>query len=80
LVVSENYYPGWTATADGKPAAIGRADYSFIGVQLPPGAKSIELNFTSPSYQKGKMATWLAIALGFAMLGFGVFRDRRRVG
>ncbi len=79
LVVSENYYPGWIATVDGKPARIGRADYTMIGVELPPGARSIELNFTSPTYEKGKMITWVAIALGFLMLGAGLWRDRRRL-
>ena len=79
LIVSENYYPGWIATVDGKPAGIGRADYTMIGVELPPGARSVELNFTSPTYVKGKMITWVAIALGFLMLGAGFWRDRRRL-
>jgi hypothetical protein len=77
LLVSENFYPGWVATADGKPARIGRADYSFIGVELPPGARRVELRFTSPAYDRGKLITWLAIAIGFLMLGAGVWRDRR---
>jgi hypothetical protein len=79
LVVSENYYPGWLASVDGKPARIGRADYSMIGVELPRGARSVELNFTSPTYEKGKAITWVAIALGFLMLGAGFWRDRRRL-
>jgi hypothetical protein len=79
LVVSENYYPGWIAAVDGKPARIGRADYTMIGVELPAGARSIELNFTSRAYQKGKVITWISIALGFLMLGAGVLRDRRRL-
>jgi hypothetical protein len=79
LVVSENYYPGWKATVDGKAARIGRADYTFIGVELPQGARAIELNFTSPSYERGKTITWIAIALGFVMLGAGMWRDRRRL-
>ena len=79
LVVSENYYPGWVASVDGKPARIGRADYTMIGVELPQGARSVELNFTSPTYEKGKMITWVAIALGFLMLGAGIWRDRRRL-
>jgi len=79
LVVSENYYPGWKATVDGKPARIGRADYSLIGVELAQGARTIELNFTSDSYVRGKTITWIAIALGFMMLGAGIWRDRRRL-
>jgi hypothetical protein len=79
LIVSENYYPGWIATVDGKPARVGRADYTMIGVELPTGARSIELNFTSPAYEKGKVITWMAIVLGFLMLGAGFWRDRRRL-
>jgi hypothetical protein len=80
LLVSENYYPGWVAAVDGKPARIGRADYTLIGVELPRGGRSVELTFTSPTYQRGKAITWIAIALGFLMLGAGVWRDRRRLG
>jgi hypothetical protein len=79
LVVSENYYPGWKATVDGKPARIGRADYTLIGVELPQGARRIELNFTSPTYQRGKTITWIAIGVGLIMLGAGILRDRRRL-
>jgi hypothetical protein len=79
LVVSENYYPGWRATVDGKPARIGRADYTLIGVELPAGARRVELQFTSPAYEKGKTVTGIAIALALLALVFGVWRDRRRV-
>jgi len=79
LVVSENYYPGWIATVDGKPGRIGRADYTLIGVELPAGARSVELNFTSPAYQKGKTVTWVAIGLGLLMLAAGAWQDRRRL-
>ncbi len=79
LVVSENYYPGWLASVDGKPARIGRADYTLIGVELPAGARSIDLNFTSTAYQRGKAVTWVAIAIGLLMLAAGTWRDRRRL-
>jgi len=77
LVVSENYYPGWKATVDGKPAPIGRADFTFIGVDLPAGARSIQLDFTSPSYERGKLITWIAILFGFLTLAAGLWRERR---
>ena len=80
LVVSENYYPGWTATVDGKPASIGRVDYSFIGVDLPVGARSIDLAFTSRAYEIGKVVTWLAILVGVLLTGTGAWTDRRRLG
>jgi hypothetical protein len=80
LIVSENYYPGWRATVDGKPGRIGRADLSLIGVELPEGARRVELEFTSPTYQKGKTITWIAILIGTIALAAGFWRDRRRLG
>jgi membrane protein YfhO len=80
LVVSENYYPGWTATVDGKPASIGRVDYTLIGVDLPAGARTIELAFTSRAYETGKIITWLAIGVGLLLMGAGAWTDRRRIG
>ena len=71
--------PGWIATVDGKPARLGRADYTFIGVELPAGARTVELNFTSPSYERGKVITWIAIVVGLLMLAAGTWRDRRRL-
>jgi len=48
-------------------------------VELPAGARSVDLTFTSPAYQRGKVITWLAIALGFLMVASGIVLDRRRV-
>ena len=79
LIVSENFYPGWIASVDGKPARVGRADYTLIGVELPEGARNVQLLFTSPSYERGKTITWVAIFVGVLMLGAGAWRDRRRL-
>jgi len=78
LVVSENYFTGWRATADGKPAATDRVDYNLIGVQLPTGARSVDLRFDDPAYQRGKVITLAAvlIALIVALLGAVMSRGR----
>ena len=77
LVVSENYYPGWHAAVDGKPAPIGRADYVLMGVTLPTGARSVELTFTSAAYTKGKTITLLCLAVAVVWLIIGVITERR---
>ncbi|HEX6314266.1 MAG TPA: hypothetical protein VFZ73_05375 [Gemmatimonadaceae bacterium] len=79
LIVSENYYPGWRATVDGRPAPIGRADLTLIGVELPAGARKIELRFASEPYERGKSITLAALLLAVAWwLGGALYGKLRR--
>ena len=80
LVLSENYYPGWSATADGKAAPVVRTDYSLMSVILPAGATHVDLTFSSSAYERGKMLTLLALAVSVAGIVAGVVVDRRRRG
>ena len=80
LIVSENYFPGWTASVDGRPALTDRAQYNLIGVQLPANAKRIDLRFNDPAYQRGKVITLLALLAAVGLLIFGVVSDRRQRG
>ena len=63
LVVSENFYPGWRAKIDGKPATVERADLTLMGIPLPAGARKVELDFSSDTYKEGKAITLAALAL-----------------
>jgi hypothetical protein len=78
LVVSENYFPGWTASVDGKAAPVVRADFNLMAVVLPAGAKSVQLRFDDPAYEKGKTLTLLAIVVAVVLWGIGFVVDRRR--
>jgi hypothetical protein len=77
LIVSENYYPGWRASANGQPARVGRADYSLIGVELPPGTRTVDLTFDSTPYHTGKTITLIALVLSAAWALAGLFAERR---
>ncbi len=77
LVVSENYYPGWHATVDGKGAPVGLMNYNLIGVALPQGARAVQLRFDDAAYEKGKVVTWIALLLAVACLVIGIIADRR---
>lgn len=78
LVVSENFYPGWTAAVDGRPVAVERADYVLIGVPLPTGAREVRLRFTSRAYETGKALTLAALATATLVLLVGLILERRR--
>jgi hypothetical protein len=80
LVVSENYYPGWTVSIDGRPPVPAiRTDFTFLGVPLPAGARRVSLDFHDPAYATGKMVTMVAVLLALLALGAGLLLDRRRV-
>jgi hypothetical protein len=79
LMVSENYYPGWSATVDGKPAAIGRADFTLIGVELPAGGREIDLTYGSATYERGRAITVVALLLAVVALVAGIVLERRRL-
>ncbi|HUF64445.1 MAG TPA: hypothetical protein VMM17_00565 [Gemmatimonadaceae bacterium] len=78
LVVSENYYPGWRATVDGVPAVLGRAQFSFIGVELPAGARRVELAFSSAPYETGRTVTLSALVAALIWLVAAAILGRRR--
>ncbi|HET8769482.1 MAG TPA: YfhO family protein [Gemmatimonadaceae bacterium] len=80
LVVSENYYPGWTATVDGQPAKAERANLALMAVALPAGAQRVEFTFDSAPFHTGKMVTLIALALALLALAAGVLLQRRHGG
>lgn len=77
LIVSENFYPGWKATVDGQPATTSRADFTLIGVELPSGAKKVQLRFDSTPYHTGQILTLLALGIGLLWWIIGAVYDRR---
>jgi hypothetical protein len=78
LVVSENYYPGWSATADGREAITGRVNLTSIGVELPTGARTVQLTFASAPYEKGKLITLISLAAALILAAAGAVMERMR--
>lgn len=78
LVVSENFYPGWRASVDGRDVGVERVDFTLLGVELPVGAKTVSLRFRSATYETGKTITQLALFLVVWLTVGGALLDRRR--
>ena len=62
-VFPEIYYPGWTATIDGKPADIARADYILRAMNVPAGKHTIEMRFDPQSLHITEGIAYGAMAL-----------------
>ena len=77
LVVSENYFPGWHATVDGREVPVYRSDFNLIGVPLPAGARTVALAFHDAAVTTGKTITLVAVLIALLAWGAGLFTDRR---
>lgn len=45
VVLTDSWHPWWTATVDGTPATVERADVIFRAVRVPPGRHRVEFVF-----------------------------------
>ena len=63
LVVAENWLPGWSAQVDSSEVAVERGNNAQITVPLPPGARRVELEFTSPGYAVGRLVSLASLVL-----------------
>lgn len=77
LFVSENYYPAWRATVDGREAPVVRAQFTLMAVPLPAGARSVELVFRSTTYRIGRIVTLATVLLVAGVVVAERLRRRR---
>lgn len=63
LVVSEAWFPGWTASVDGRAVEARRADGLVIGVVIPAGAHRVTLQYRAPGLAWGAGASGATVVL-----------------
>ena len=82
-VFSEIYYPkGWSATIDGKPAKILRANFILRALEIPGGSHVIEFHFKPKAYVIGNkvmMASSILLILLFAGTFFLQVKNRNKI-
>lgn len=77
LVLSDSYAPGWTATINGRPAQILRANFLHRAVELPAGRHTVEFRYQTPRLATGAALSAAGIALWLAVAAFTALRKRR---
>jgi len=61
LVLSDTYYPGWTARVDGEAQPIVPVNVGFRGVALEPGQHEVVFEFWPPGFTIGAAVSLLTL-------------------
>ena len=78
VVFSEIYYPGWTATVDGKPAELGRVDYVLRALTVGPGHHKVVLDFHPKSVKITETVAYCGYVALILVVAIGIWSERRR--
>lgn len=76
LVLSETWYPGWSATVNGQSAPIEPVNGVFRAVRVPAGAADVQLRYWPPNWTWGLIM--LAAGAGLALLLVVVHQSRAK--
>lgn len=63
LVLTDTYFPDWSAAVDGAPATVMPTDLAFRGVFVPAGSHQVSFTYAPTSFRVG-------VAMAVAALGF----------
>lgn len=78
MVFSEIYYPEWTATVDGKPVEIGRADYVLRALKVDKGQHQVMLTFDPKSVKQTETVAYAAYVVLLLVVLFGLYAEWKR--
>jgi hypothetical protein len=77
LILSDSYYPGWTASLDGARVEIYRANYLFRGLRMPAGTHRVAFQYVDWPFRIGAVITLLTLVAVIALLHYGDTAGRR---
>jgi hypothetical protein len=74
VILNDLAFRGWTATVDGVPARIYRANALARGVLVSEGSHRIEMNYELPRLRAGLATSGASLLLCFALMLVGLLR------
>jgi uncharacterized membrane protein YfhO len=69
LVLTDAWFPGWTAHVDGRETRVERADHAFRAVKLGPGRHDVEFRYAPMSIRLGLALSALAVVVTGVLAG-----------
>ena len=78
VVFSEVYYPGWTATVDGKAVEVGRVNYILRAINVAPGSHKVVLTFRPATVDATETVAYVGYALLLLTLLLLVYREYKK--
>jgi uncharacterized membrane protein YfhO len=77
LVLADAFYPGWTATVDGRPAPIAPHEGLFRAVEIPAGEHTVIFRYQPRSLLIGAALSLLGLASAAVIVSTDLRRPRQ---
>ncbi|MFA5882730.1 MAG: YfhO family protein [Acidimicrobiia bacterium] len=76
LVLSDTYYPGWTATVNGDATDVRPTDLAFRGVAVPAGRSIVVMRYQATHFRLALLVAALAFLAGIGIALLPLVRRR----
>ena len=76
LVISQNHHPNWTATVNGEPKLLIRANYLWTAIALEPGEHIVELTYRDPIVATTRWITLGGIAILLIAIPLCIYNEK----
>ncbi len=78
LVLTDDYFPGWVASVNGRRANIARVDYLLRGVRVGPGTSTVTFSYQPSSWRAGWVISLIAFVVWLGVLISALLARRRK--
>jgi hypothetical protein len=76
LVAAQSWFPGWSATVDGREVELLRANHAFSALEVPAGTHDVVLRYAPRSWSLGLVSCALGVVLALGAIAVAKVRSR----